>query len=181
MKRDGSLCMHAAFCVGRLERIPAMMEGVEDSDVRAAIIGMIERCPSGSYMFALDAGRRRRRARPTRSHRGHRGGGRARRARSGSRAAIPVRAVGRPAVRDAEPRHALPLRPVARQAAVRRHAPGDRLPRAVRNGPAAARRRARRALILPPAPSAGPARTCGSIGTHLAQIRDRAVTGFALA
>ena len=49
VKRDGYLCMHAAFCVGRLKRIPAMMEGTADSDVRAAIIGMIERCPSGSY------------------------------------------------------------------------------------------------------------------------------------
>ena len=27
--------MHAAFCVGRIERIPAMMEGADDSDVRA--------------------------------------------------------------------------------------------------------------------------------------------------
>ena len=53
VKRDGYLCMHAAFCVGRLERIPEMMEGVDDSDVRAQIIGMMERCPSGSYMYAL--------------------------------------------------------------------------------------------------------------------------------
>ena len=34
-KRDGYLCMHAAFCVGRLKRIPEMMEGADDSDVRA--------------------------------------------------------------------------------------------------------------------------------------------------
>ena len=27
VKRDGYLCMHAAFCVGRIERVPAMMEG----------------------------------------------------------------------------------------------------------------------------------------------------------
>jgi CDGSH-type Zn-finger protein/uncharacterized Fe-S cluster protein YjdI len=53
VKRDGYLCMHAAFCVGRLKRIPEMMEGVDDSDVRAQIIGMIERCPSGSYMYSL--------------------------------------------------------------------------------------------------------------------------------
>ena len=48
--------MHAAFCVGRLKRIPEMMEGAADSDVRAQIIGMIERCPSGSYMLRADAG-----------------------------------------------------------------------------------------------------------------------------
>ena len=53
VKRDGYLCMHAAFCVGRLKRIPELMEGVDDSDVRAQIIGMMERCPSGSYMYAL--------------------------------------------------------------------------------------------------------------------------------
>jgi CDGSH-type Zn-finger protein/uncharacterized Fe-S cluster protein YjdI len=53
VKRDGYLCMHAAFCVGRLKRIPELMEGVDDSDVRAQIVGMMERCPSGSYMYAL--------------------------------------------------------------------------------------------------------------------------------
>jgi CDGSH-type Zn-finger protein len=56
VKRDGYLCMHAAFCVGRLKRIPELMEGVDDSDVRAQIIGMMERCPSGSYMYALTPG-----------------------------------------------------------------------------------------------------------------------------
>ena len=45
--------MHAAFCVGRIERIPAMMEGAADSDVRARIIALIDRCPSGSYMYSL--------------------------------------------------------------------------------------------------------------------------------
>jgi CDGSH-type Zn-finger protein len=54
VKRDGYLCMHAAFCVGRRERIPAMMSRVDDSDVRAQIIAMIERCPSGSYLYALE-------------------------------------------------------------------------------------------------------------------------------
>ena len=55
VKRDGYLCMHAAFCVGRIERIPAMMEGAADSDVRARIIALIDRCPSGSYMYSLTA------------------------------------------------------------------------------------------------------------------------------
>jgi CDGSH-type Zn-finger protein/uncharacterized Fe-S cluster protein YjdI len=53
VKRDGYLCMHAAFCIARKARIPALMEGVADSDVRAQIIGMVERCPSGSYLYAL--------------------------------------------------------------------------------------------------------------------------------
>ena len=53
VKRDGYLCMHAAFCVGRARKIPAMMADTADSDVRAQVIGMIERCPSGSYLYAL--------------------------------------------------------------------------------------------------------------------------------
>jgi CDGSH-type Zn-finger protein len=54
VRRDGPLCMHAAFCVGREERIPAMMARTGDSDVRAHVMALIERCPSGSYTFALD-------------------------------------------------------------------------------------------------------------------------------
>lgn len=55
-RRDEYLCMHAAFCVGRLKRIPEMMSDTGDSDVRAQIMGMIERCPSGSYTYVLDTG-----------------------------------------------------------------------------------------------------------------------------
>ncbi len=55
VRRVGSLCMHAAFCVGRIRRIPAMMADTDDSDMRAHIIGLIEHCPSGSYTYALDA------------------------------------------------------------------------------------------------------------------------------
>jgi len=54
VKRDGPLCMHAAFCIGRLRKIPAMMPDTSDSDVRAQVIGMIDRCPSGSYTYSLD-------------------------------------------------------------------------------------------------------------------------------
>jgi len=53
VRRDSSLCMRAGFCAGRLRKIPEMMEGIGDSDVRAHIIGMIERCPSGTYTYAL--------------------------------------------------------------------------------------------------------------------------------
>jgi CDGSH-type Zn-finger protein len=56
VKRDGSLCMHAGFCVARTRRIPEMMPDTGDSDVRAQIMGMIDRCPSGSYVYALEGG-----------------------------------------------------------------------------------------------------------------------------
>jgi CDGSH-type Zn-finger protein len=53
VKRDGYLCMHAAFCVGAKRKVPAMLPDTADSDTRAQVIGMIERCPSGSYLYAL--------------------------------------------------------------------------------------------------------------------------------
>jgi CDGSH-type Zn-finger protein len=53
VRRDASLCMRAGFCVGRLKAIPALLAGAADSDVRAHVIGMVERCPSGSYTYAL--------------------------------------------------------------------------------------------------------------------------------
>jgi CDGSH-type Zn-finger protein len=53
VRRDGPLCMHAAFCVGRVERIPAMLDATADSDVRARVIALIDRCPSGSYTYSL--------------------------------------------------------------------------------------------------------------------------------
>jgi CDGSH-type Zn-finger protein len=56
VRRVGSLCMHAAFCVGRERRIPAMMADTPDSDMRAHIIGLIEHCPSGSYTYAMEPG-----------------------------------------------------------------------------------------------------------------------------
>ena len=55
VKRDGSLCMHAGFCIGRLRRIPEMVPDTGDSDVRTQVIGMIDRCPSGSYAYALES------------------------------------------------------------------------------------------------------------------------------
>ena len=55
VKRDPTLCMGAGFCVGRLRAIPAMMVDADDSDVRGQIIAMIDRCPSGSYTYALPA------------------------------------------------------------------------------------------------------------------------------
>jgi CDGSH-type Zn-finger protein len=55
VKRDGDICMGAGFCRGRLQALPDLMAGAADSDVRAHIIGMIERCPSGAYSYALSS------------------------------------------------------------------------------------------------------------------------------
>lgn len=53
VKRDYSLCMESGFCGNRLTNIIQMMPETEDSIRRAQIIAMIERCPSGSYAYAL--------------------------------------------------------------------------------------------------------------------------------
>jgi len=53
VRRDGSLCMHAAFCVGATRKIPAMMGETSDSDMRAHVMALIDRCPSGSYTYAM--------------------------------------------------------------------------------------------------------------------------------
>ena len=150
VKRDGYLCMHAAFCVGRLKRIPELMEGVDDSDVRAAIIGMMERCPSGSYMYALTPGGEDVEPDYPVGIAVTAGGGRARRVAVGDRRHPALRSDGQP-FETRNRGDALPLRPLADEAALRRHAPRDRLPRALRDGRggrrlaavARARRRAR--------------------------------------
>ncbi|MEV4894597.1 CDGSH iron-sulfur domain-containing protein [Nonomuraea sp. NPDC055795] len=55
-QRVGELCVHAAFCIGRTRPIAAMLADTEDSDVRSAIMGCIDHCPSGSYSYALERG-----------------------------------------------------------------------------------------------------------------------------
>ncbi|NJP88615.1 hypothetical protein HCN51_03935 [Nonomuraea sp. FMUSA5-5] len=55
-RRVGELCVHAAFCIGRTRPIAAMLADTADSDVRAAVMGRIDHCPSGSYSYALERG-----------------------------------------------------------------------------------------------------------------------------
>ena len=56
VRRDQSLCMDAGFCGNRLTNIEKMVRHSHDPQVRAQIMAMIERCPSGSYVYALQAG-----------------------------------------------------------------------------------------------------------------------------
>ena len=53
VKRDHSLCMSSGFCGNRLTSIKKMMAQTEEPKIRAEIIAMIERCPSGSYSYAM--------------------------------------------------------------------------------------------------------------------------------
>ena len=53
IKRDYSVCAESGFCGHRLANIQKLAEQTDDSIVRAQVIAMIERCPSGSYSYAL--------------------------------------------------------------------------------------------------------------------------------
>ena len=53
---DHSLCMHSGFCGNRLTNIWKMRAKSNESEVLAQIIGMIERCPSGTLSYTLEPG-----------------------------------------------------------------------------------------------------------------------------
>jgi len=53
VRRVGSLCMHAAFCVGRAKQLDEWVPDTGDSDARAHVMWIIDRCPSGSYTYAI--------------------------------------------------------------------------------------------------------------------------------
>lgn len=55
VKRDTSLCMEAGFCGTRFTNIEKMMPDADDTQIRAQIIAMIERCPSGSYVYQINS------------------------------------------------------------------------------------------------------------------------------
>ena len=56
MKNDGSICTHAGFCGNRVTNVWKMTRDTDDTQVRAQVMAMIERCPSGSLAYALEAG-----------------------------------------------------------------------------------------------------------------------------
>jgi hypothetical protein len=53
-KRDNPVCMDSGFCGTRLTNVRKMLKDSADPQVRAQIMAMIERCPSGSYLYALE-------------------------------------------------------------------------------------------------------------------------------
>jgi CDGSH-type Zn-finger protein len=56
VKRDNYLCMESGFCANRITNIKEMTAHTDDPQVRAQVIAMIERCPSGSYTYSLEDG-----------------------------------------------------------------------------------------------------------------------------
>jgi CDGSH-type Zn-finger protein len=55
-KRDDPLCTHAGFCANRVTNVKRMIPATADTGVRSQVMAMIERCPSGSLTYALEAG-----------------------------------------------------------------------------------------------------------------------------
>jgi CDGSH-type Zn-finger protein len=54
VRDDRSICVHAGFCGNRLTNVWKQVRNTEDSTVRAEVIAMIERCPSGALTFRFD-------------------------------------------------------------------------------------------------------------------------------
>ena len=54
IKRDHSICAESGFCGHRLANIEKLAQQTDDSIVRSQVMAMVERCPSGSYTYALD-------------------------------------------------------------------------------------------------------------------------------
>jgi CDGSH-type Zn-finger protein len=53
VKKDGYLCMLSGFCGNRQTDIDSMVSETSEPRVRAEIISMIERCPSGAYAYSM--------------------------------------------------------------------------------------------------------------------------------
>ena len=54
VKRDYSLCMDSGYCRNRKTNVKKMTPLTGEGSVRAEIMAMIERCPSGSYAYSLE-------------------------------------------------------------------------------------------------------------------------------
>jgi len=53
VKKDGYLCMLSGFCGNRRTNLDRMVSHTEEPSVRAEIMAMVDRCPSGAYMYSL--------------------------------------------------------------------------------------------------------------------------------
>jgi len=54
VKRDYALCAESGFCGNRFTNVEKMVPETGDSQVRAQVIAMIERCPSGSFTYSIE-------------------------------------------------------------------------------------------------------------------------------
>ena len=53
VRQDTSLCTNAGFCGTRFRGVTEMVPDADDSETRSSIAAMVERCPSGSFVYSL--------------------------------------------------------------------------------------------------------------------------------
>jgi CDGSH-type Zn-finger protein len=56
VRRDYSLCSESGFCGTRFSTVEQMVPNTDDTHVRSLVIAMVERCPSGSFTYAIAEG-----------------------------------------------------------------------------------------------------------------------------
>lgn len=56
VRDDRSVCVHAGFCGNRVTNVWDQVGHTDDSVVRAQVIGMVERCPSGALTYRFEDG-----------------------------------------------------------------------------------------------------------------------------
>jgi len=56
VRRDYSLCSESGFCANRRTDIEEMVPHTGEPETRAQVMAMIERCPSGSYVYTIQEG-----------------------------------------------------------------------------------------------------------------------------
>jgi CDGSH-type Zn-finger protein len=54
VKDDRPTCVHAGFCGNRVSNVWKMAAKTDDSVVRAQVMAMIERCPSGALIYEVE-------------------------------------------------------------------------------------------------------------------------------
>jgi CDGSH-type Zn-finger protein len=54
VRDDRSICVHAGFCGNRVTNVWKQVGNTEDSTVRAEVIAMVERCPSGALTYRIE-------------------------------------------------------------------------------------------------------------------------------
>jgi CDGSH-type Zn-finger protein len=54
VRDDRSICTHAGFCGNKVTNVWKSVGGTGDAGVRAQVIAMIERCPSGALTYRVD-------------------------------------------------------------------------------------------------------------------------------
>lgn len=54
VRDDRGICEHAGFCANKVSNVWKMTEQTDDPDVRATMIAMVDRCPSGALTHRSD-------------------------------------------------------------------------------------------------------------------------------